>query len=189
MHGILHPRLDLARLRRGGDADLDALTNDFLGETRQAAVRHFEAQRQAAGAALNLLSGECRTFEMSVPAGGTTHLCGGTIVAHVSGPAFACWAASERGTPAQREERVIAQLRLLLQDLCDHDAQSCLALTASQCDAYDLDLRQLVAESLDRTSFAHLQRQADIHWEGTFVRSLDPPALVLVLSIDLQVPA
>lgn len=190
MHGILHPRLDLVRSRGdGSDVDLDALTNDFLGEMRRAAVGHFESQRARAETPINLLTGDCRTFQMTLPVGEVPRLCAGTIVAHVSGSAFACWAAAEPGSLAEREARVIAQIQLLLQDLSDHDVHGCLTLTESQCEAYDLDLMQLVAESLDRTSFSRLHRQADIHWEGTLVRSLDPPSLVLVLSIDLKVPA
>lgn len=190
MHGILHPRLDPAqRPGRGNDVDLDDLTNDFLGSMRRAAVDHFEHQRDEEGLPVNLLAGDCRTFQMSVPASGSGRLCGGTIVAHVSGPAIALWVASETGSLLVREERVMAQLQLVLQDLCDHDVQGCLTLTESQCEVYGLDLMQLVAESLDRTSFSRLQRQADIHWEGTLVTSLDPPALVLVVSIGLKVPA
>ena len=190
MHGILHPRLHLVRRPGdGSDVDLDALTNDFLGEMRRSAVDHFDRTRDAAPTPINILTGDCRTVQMSIPATESPRICGGTIVAHVSGPAFAVWAAAGTGSPAEREEQVLGQLQLVLQDLSDHDVQGCLTLTSSQCDAYDLDLRQLVAESLDRTTFSHLQRQADVHWEGTFVRSLDPPALVLVVSIDLQVPA
>jgi hypothetical protein len=186
MHGILHPRPDVAQRPGRGD-DVDGLTTEFLASMRRAAVARFDRQRDQAGLPVNVLANGCRTFQMSVPATGTAHLCGGVIVAHVSGPAFAAWVASQTGSLLVREDRVTAELQLVLQDLCDHDVQGCLTLTESQCEVYDLDLVQLVAESLDRTSFSRLQRQADIHWEGTLAKSLDPPVLVLVVSIGLKV--
>lgn len=187
MHGILHPRLKLVQPSPApADADLEALTTDFLGEMHRAALDHFEGQRLRSSSPSNVLAGECRTVQLTMPTGKGVGVCSGSIVAHVSGPAFAAWAASEPGPSSQRENRVLDQLKLVLQDLSDQDVHGCLALTESQCNVYDLDLVQLVAESLDRTTFSRLRRLPDIHWEGTLVKSLDPPALVLVLSIDLK---
>lgn len=184
MHGILRPRPTLVRPTQAkAGQDLDALTNEFLGETRASALGRFEGHRIRAAAPSNLLAGECHTVEHVIAPG--EHGSGGSIVAHISGSAFAAWAAAEPGYPGQREAHVLAQLKLVLQDLSDHDVHECLALTETQCDVYGLDLEQLIAESLDRTTFSHLRQQADIHWEGTLVKSLDPPALVLVVSIDL----
>ena len=187
MHGILRPRPSLGRAPQATvDTDLDALTDEFLGETRASALGRFEGHRIRAVAPSNVLAGECRTVERTVRHGPGHPACQGKIVAHISGPAFAAWAASEPGYPAQREGHVLTQLQLVLQDLADHDVHECLALTQTQCDVYALDLEQLIAESLDRTTFSHLRQHADIHWEGTLVKSLDPPALVLVVSIDLS---
>lgn len=187
MHGILRPRPTLARPSLTTvEVDLDALTHEFLGETRASAMQRFEGHRLEASAPSNVLAGECRTVERTVSS--SLRGCSGTIVAHISAPAFAAWTAAEPGFPAQREAHVLAQLQLVLQDLADHDVHSCLALTETQCDVYGLDLEQLVAESLDRTTFSHLGKPADVRWEGTLVKSLDPPALVLVVSLDLMVP-
>lgn len=184
MHGILRPRPTLPRAPQPKvDVDLDALTDEFLGEARASALGHFELHRIRSIAPSNLLTGECRTVERTVR--DSPGALAGKIVAHISGPAFAAWAASEPGYPAQREAHVLAQLQLVLQDLADHDVHECLALTQTQCDVYALDLEQLIGESLDRTTFSHLRQHPDIHWEGTLVKSLDPPALVLVVSIDL----
>lgn len=188
MHGILRPRTTIVRPSLTKvELDLDALTNEFLGETRAAALLRFDGRRIEASAACNALAGDCRTAERTVTS--TTGGCSGSIVAHVSAPAFAAWAASGPGFPAQREAHVLGQLQLVLQDLCDHDVHSCLALTEMQCDVYGLDVEQLVVESLDRTTFSRLGKPAAVRWEGTLVKSLDPPALVLVVSIDLAVPA
>ena len=186
MHGILRPRPTLVRPTQPKvDVDLDALTDEFLGETRASALGRFEGHRIRSATPSNILAGDCHTVERTIPGSPGPEGCQGKIVAHISGPAFAAWAAAEPGYPAQREGHVLAQLQLVLQDLADHDVHECLALTQTQCDVYGLDLEQLIAESLDRTTFSHLRQHADIHWEGTLVKSLDPPALILVVSIDL----
>ncbi|MFA5944165.1 MAG: hypothetical protein WC876_06840 [Candidatus Thermoplasmatota archaeon] len=187
MHGILRPRQTLVRPSQAqGGLDLEALTTEFLGDTHESAISHFEVHRIRSSAPSNLLAGDCRTVQRTVTAGHGDGGCNGTIVAHISAPAFTAWAATGPGQPQQREAHVLAQLQLMLQDLSDHEVHGCLALTQSQCDVYDLDLVQLVTESLERTTFSHLRQPAEIHWEGTLVKSLDPPALVLVVSIDLQ---
>lgn len=185
MHGILRPRPTLVRpLPAPVEGDLEALTAEFLGETRASALGRFEGHRLLSAAPSNLLAGECRTVQRTANAAARDG-SSATIVAHISAPAFAAWAACEPGYAGQRETHVLAQLQLMLQDLSDHDVHQCLALTETQCDVYDLDLAQLIQESLDRTTFSHLRQHADIHWEGTLVKSLDPPSLVLVVSIDL----
>jgi hypothetical protein len=185
MHGILRPRPTLVGPKPLTAAvDLDALAVQFLGEMRSSARGRFERHRRGSAAPSNLLDGDCRTVERTA-ATAFREQCSGTLVAHISAHAFSAWVAAEPGYPPQREAHVLAQLQLVLQDLADHGVHECLTLTESQCDVYDLDLAQLVAESLDRTTFSHLRRQADIHWEGTLVKSLDPPVLVMVVSIDL----
>ncbi|MHB1261110.1 MAG: hypothetical protein ACYC2H_05280 [Thermoplasmatota archaeon] len=169
-----------------GGLDLEALTNEFLGDAHESAVSHFEGHRIRSSAPSNMLAGDCRTVQRTVTSGHGAGGCNGTIVAHISAQAFAAWAASGPGAPPQREAHVFAQLQLMLQDLSDHEVHGCLALTKTQCEVYDLDLVQLIAESLERTTFSNLRRPAEIHWEGTLVKSLQPPALVLVVSIDLQ---
>jgi len=187
MHGILRPRPTLARASQPKvDTDLDALTNEFLGETRASALGRFEGHRLRSAAPSNVLAGECRTVERTVRESPGHPACQGKIVAHISGPAFAAWAGSGPGYAGRREGHVLEQLQLVLQDLADHDVHECLALTQTQCDVYALDLEQLITESLERTTFSLLRQHADIHWEGTLVKSLDPPALVLVVSIDLS---
>jgi hypothetical protein len=166
-------------------AGLEAVTTTFLREARESALGHFEGQRLRSDDVSNVLSGDTRTVQRIVEPRPGSPGCSGTIVAHISGPAFAAWVAMAPGHPSQREAHVLDQLQLVLQDLADHDVHSCLALTESQCEIYDLDLVQLVAESLERTSFSQLQRPADINWEGTLVKSLQPATLVLVVSIDL----
>lgn len=188
MHGILRPRQTLVRPSQAeGGLDLEALTTEFLDDAHQSAVGHFEGHRLRSLVPSNLLAGDCRTVQRTVAAGPDGG-CNGTIVAHVSAQAFAAWSANGSGPALQREAHVLAQLQLVLQDLSDHEVHGCLALTQSQCDVYDLDLMQLIAESLERTTFSLLRHPAEVHWEGTFVKSLHPPALVLVVSIDLQEP-
>src|SRR5688572_33107529 len=99
MHGILRPRPTLVRPTQAKvDVDLDALTTEFLVETRASALGRFEGHRIRSAAPSNVLAGECHTVERAIAPG--EHTSGGTIVAHISGPAFAAWAASEPGYPA-----------------------------------------------------------------------------------------
>lgn len=189
MHGILRPRQTLVRPSQAeGGLDIEALTNEFLGDAHASAVVHFESHRRSASAPSNFLAGDCRTVQRTVTSGHGAGGCNGTIVVHVSAQAFAAWCAGRPGSPLQREAHVLSELQLLLQDLSDHEAHGCLTLTQAQCEVYDLDLVQLVTESLERTTFSLLRRQAEVHWEGTLVKSLDPPALVLVVSVDLLEP-
>lgn len=154
---------------------LEAVTVDFLMQSRRSALAHFGAH--------GAWSADCHTVERTVPAQGGDSGCNGTIVAHVSGPIYDAWVAAAEGTLTQRKAHVEAQVQLVLQDLSDHDIHGYLALTQAQCEVYDQDLVQLVRQSLDRTTFTGLQRECAVHWEGTLVRSLQPPVLVLVVSI------
>jgi hypothetical protein len=178
MYGILGPRQTRVRLSdpkvAGG---IEAITTHFLRDARQSALGRFGHRTLASG---------CHTAQLTVPARPGAGGCTGTIVAHVSAPTFRAWMDSTYGTPAQRKEHVIEQMQLVLQDLSDHNMHGYLALTDAQCDVYDQDLVQLVTESLDRTSFSHLKRPCSVHWEGTLVKSLQPPVLVLVVSIGFQ---
>lgn len=154
---------------------LEAMTLNFLHQTRQAAMGRFAVHK--------ILMRDCFTVQCAVPARSATGPGTGTIVAHVSAPVLKAWTAAASGSPAQREAHVLEQLRLVLQDLSDHDMHVHLALTDTQRRMYGRDVAQLVSESLDRTSFCKLGREANVHWEGTLVRSLQPPFLVLVVSI------
>ena len=149
---------------------------NFLKQARQTALGRFDPTKLP-------LHG-CATIQCAVPgkaeAGGFT----GTIVLHVSPPVLEAWTKVAQGTVAERRSSVMGQLRLVLKDLSDHDLQACLALSQAQSDVYEQDLSQLVAESLERTTFTELRRHANIHWEGTLVRSMDPPFCIVVASID-----
>jgi hypothetical protein len=154
----------------------------FLKECRQSAVARFRDH------APTLLG--CRTIEHPVPPQPGSQGSTGMIVAHLSPAVCRAWDASSIGTLSERRARVAEEMQLALTDLADQDMHGYLALTDAQCDLFGPDLVQLVSESLERTSFSHLGRQADPHWEGTLVERLRPPYLVLVLSVDfLAAPA
>jgi hypothetical protein len=181
MHGILGPLQSRVHLPDHPPLGLEAVTQEFLSQARASAVARFEGAVLSAHRASGAHA--CHTEQRAARTGslGTT----GSIVIHASQPLMAAWSAAAAGTPREKAAHVSAQLQLVLQDLADHDAQDCLALTDTQCDVYDLDVVQLVAESLERTTFPSLGRPASVHWEGTLVQSLRPAMLVLVISIGL----
>ncbi len=181
MYGILGPRQTRVRLSHPQVAGgLEAATLDFLKETRQSALGRFAGR--------NPRPRSCLTVQRGVPARPGADGCIGTIVVHVSAPVANAWAAQGTGMHVERKAQVAEQLQLVLQDLCDQDVHGYLSLTDTQCDVYGHDLVQLVTESLGRTTFPQLGRACDVHWEGTLVRSLQPPALVLVVSIGFWEP-
>lgn len=177
MYGILHPHQDRTPAppsRR--DSDLEAVTLAFLRQAQRAALARFTPHP--------LWSRGCHTAQVTVhrrPGDSST----GAIVAYVSAEMMQAWSAASTGSDRDRRSHVLDQLSLVLHDLRDQQAHAVLALTSSQCEVYGLDLAQLVSESLQRTSFAALHRDCSIHWEGTLVRSLRPPAFVLTLSIGI----
>jgi hypothetical protein len=177
MFGILHPQQDRPSappVRPEGD--LEAVTVAFLRQAQRAALARFTPHSR--------WSRGCHTAQLAVeqrPGDSST----GAIVAYVSADLVQAWSAAAPGSARERKAHVMDQLRLVLQDLRDQQAHAALAFSSTQCEVYDLDLAQLVAESLQRTTFAALRRDCGIHWEGTLVRSLRPPAFVLALSIGL----
>lgn len=176
MFGILHPTQTFARAPiapRG--ADLEAVTLEFLLWAQRSALARFAGDpRWARG---------CHTAQVAVPVQPGRAACTGAIVAHVSATLVQEWTLARPGTPRQRKAHVLDQLQLVLKDLADHDVHGYLTLTPTQCEVYGQDLAQLVAEGLQRTTFAALGRQCSVQWEGTLVRSLQPPAFVLVISV------
>lgn len=175
MYGILSPREATVEYVPPTKRGLEAATASFLKQARRAALVRFEQPR--------LLFNTCLTVHCAVPARSTTEGGTGAIIAHVSPPLLKAWMMAAYGNQVERRAHVMAQLALVLQDLSDHDLHVQLALTDAQRDAYDDDLGQLVTESLSRTTFSHLGKTAKVHWEGTMVRSLKPPFLLLVVSI------
>ena len=175
MHGILRPRqappaaLDPA-------IDSEAAARLFLAQARNSALARFGRHR---------LFGGCFTTECAVSGHVRRGGCAGSIIVHWSPDLCKAWAKAVPLPAHERRAHVMQQIGLVLQDLSDHDAHSCLPLAASQRHAYQQDLSQLIRESLDRTTFALLRRMAQPHWEGSFVRSLRPPFLVLVASVRL----
>jgi|SRR5688572_8169590 len=157
---------------------MEVSTAKFLGECQQAAWARFGGG--SAGRDGN------RTVEHSVPPKPGDQGSTGMIVAHASAGLLQAWEASASGTPAQRRSHVESELHLALDDLADQDMHGYLAMTDELCAIFDPDLVQLLAESLDRTSFSHLGRKPEAHWEGTLVERVQPPYIVLVVSLDLE---
>lgn len=182
MHGILGPLQSRLRPADARPRGLEAVTEEFLSQARASAVERFQGailSARRARAAQACHTEQRATSPAGIGATGTT----GSIVIHASPTLVAAWGAVADGSPKQRTAHVRSQIQLVLQDLVDHDLHGCLALTDTQCDVYDLDVVQLVAESLERTTFPALGRPASVHWEGTLVQSLRPAMLVLVISI------
>lgn len=148
----------------------------FLKECRHSAVARFRSRHHGRLG--------CRTIEHPVPPKPGCSDSTGMIVAHLSPEVCAAWEQSVAGSVEQRRQHVESEVHLALTDLADQDMHGYLALTEAQARIFQPDLVQLVAESLDRTSFSHLGRKADPQWEGTLVERIRPPFLVLDLSID-----
>ena len=149
---------------------------DFLKQCRESAMAHFRAHQPIGRGA--------RTIEHLVPALTGSQGSTGMIVAHISPAVCRAWDATVEGNAQTKQAEVEAQVQLALGDMADQDIHGYLALTEAQCKVFEPDLIQLVNESLDRTTFSHLGRKADPHWEGTLVERLKPPYLVLIVSID-----
>jgi hypothetical protein len=182
MHGALVPwKTRVRSLDRAAARGVEVLSAEFLQQARESALAHFEGH--------TFLPGGCVTVQCRVAPRPGTGACPGTIMAHVSGAVLKAWEAAADGSAAEKKAHVLEQLQLVLTDMADHDTNGCLALTDAQRDVYDQDLAQLVTESLDRTTFCRLRRKAEVHWEGTLVRSLRPPFLVVVVSICFARPA
>ncbi len=156
-------------------------TPAFLKECHQSALTRFRGRRARPTS--------CLTIEHSVPAKPGDQDSTGLIVAHVSQAVTLAWEADQPGSARQKRARVEAGIHLVLEDLADQDMHGYLAITDAQCAIYNPDLVQLLHEALDRTTFSHLGRQPDAHWEGTLVERVQPPYLILVVSIDFAAPA
>src|SRR5690349_13409945 len=107
MHGILHLRPALASPPARGEVDTEALTAHFLADAHASALCRFELQRLRSSAPTNLLTGDGRSVQWNVHAPEARVRCTGSIVMHVSAPAFAAWAAAAPGAAAQREMHVL----------------------------------------------------------------------------------
>lgn len=177
MHGILGPLQTRSRCSTVVDCkDVARVTTEFLSATRRAAIERFHELDLHPTLTFNPECHSEQRVSETKPGGPST------TILHVSAALFASWASSFAGSTAETHRNVRDQMQLVLQDLADHDAARHLSLTEAQCTAYDLDLVQLVSESLARTTFCRLNRPAVVHWEGTLVQSFGPPALVLVVS-------
>lgn len=149
----------------------------FLEECRDSAMARFRGRRRVgAGKA-------CGTIEHPVPPKAGSQESTGMIVAHVSPAIWSAWESSAPGSPREKRAHVESEVHLALEDLADQDMHGYLALTDTQREFYGPDLVQLVRESLDRTTFSHLGRPSEPHWEGTLVERVRPPYLILALSI------
>ena len=125
----------------------------------------------------------CRTVEYSVPPKPGDEGSTGVIVAHLSPAVSLAWEASASGTLRQKRDHVQRQVRLALEDLAEQDMHGYLALSPQQRAVYNPDFVQMMEEALDRTTFSHLGRRPDPRWQGTLVESVEPPYLVLVVSV------
>ncbi|MEK6976230.1 MAG: hypothetical protein AABY18_07800 [Candidatus Thermoplasmatota archaeon] len=160
-------------------AELSSAT--FLRECRQSALARFRHKDDARIG--------CRTITHPVPPKPRCTESTGMIVAHISPALCLAWESAAPGTQREKRAHVDAQIHLALTDLADQDMHGYLAVTEAQCEVYDPDLTQLVSESLGRTSFSNLGRDADPHWEGTLVEKVKPPYLVLAVSIGFDGPS
>lgn len=160
-----------------GPGGIDILPEEFLRECRDSARARFRTGRT--------LHPSCHTVEYTVPPKFGDPGPTGTIVAHLSPQLSAAWQARVPGLPHVRRQHVEEQVRLALEDLGLQDMHGLLALTPGQRECYLLDLAQLVAEALDRTTFSRLGRAPLAHWEGTLVTRLQPPFVILAMSIRL----
>lgn len=159
----------------------DLLTSTaFLKECRGSALARFRRRGDARVS--------CRTIEHPVPPKPRCPDSTGLIVAHVSPAVCWAWEQNTPGTAREKRAHVEEQIHLALSDLADQDMHGYLAVTEEQCKLYDPDLTQLVTEALDRTTFSHLGREVDAHWEGTLVEKVRPPFLVLAVSIGFTDP-
>lgn len=162
-------------------AGQEVSTEAFLRECHQSALARFRSCHDGG------VGGH--TIEHRVPPRPGGQRSTGMIVAHVSPAVCADWENSAEGDSRQKHAHMETQMHLALEDLADQDMHGYLALTDAQCELYGPDLAQLVGESLDRTTFSHLGRRPDPHWEGTLVEQVQPPYLVLVVSIGFAGPA
>lgn len=160
-----------------GPSGAELSSTMFLQECRGSALARFRSRGRA--------QDTCRTIEHPVPPKPRCQESTSLIVAHVSRALCQAWERLVPGDARAKRTHVDEQIHLALKDLADQDMHGYLAVTDEQCEMYDPDLTQLVTESLGRTTFSHVGRAADPHWEGTLVEQVRPPFLLLALSIGL----
>ncbi len=161
-----------------GPGGAEVSTTAFLRECHQSALARFRRKGEARIG--------CRTISHPVPPKPRCTESTGVIIAHVSPDLCWVWESMAPGNARQKRAHVDQQIHLALTDLADQDMHGYLAVTPQQCEMYDPDLTQLLSESLERTTFTHVGRIADPHWEGTLVEKVEPPYLVLAVSIGLD---
>lgn len=177
---VTHPKSRQASVQfadPSAPSGVQVSTAAFLKECEQSALARFRGRRQGRLA--------CRTIQHLVPPKPGDEGSTGMIVAHVSPEVWSAW---ETGLPSsllEKRAHIEAQLHLALEDLADQDMHGYLAITKEQCAIYKPDLTQLMDEALDRTTFSRLGRRSDPNWEGTLVGRVQPPYLVLVVSIGM----
>lgn len=154
---------------------VEITTSDFLQQCRLSALARFRSRSDSASG--------CHTIEHVVPPKLGDRGPTGSILVHVSSDIMQTWERSAPGDPPAKHAHVVEQLHLALEDLADQDVHGFLALTDEQRAIFVPDLVQLVQEALERTSFAKLTQKPIVNWEGTLVKSVRPPYLVLVISI------
>lgn len=153
----------------------------FLAECRQSALARFRKGQTGRVT--------CRTVKHVVPAKAGDVGSTGMIVAHLSKNVCAAWDAALGEEILDKDAHIDAEIHVVLEGLADQDMHGYLALTKEQCAFYAPDLVQLVHESLERSSFSKVNLRSDPRWEGTMVGRVQPPYLVLVISIDLAADA
>ena len=158
-----------------GPSGVELTSATFLDECRGSALARFRSRGDARIA--------CRTIEHAVPPKPRCQESTGRIVAYLSPALCSAWEQTVPGSAREKRAHVDEQVHLALKDLADQDMHGYLAVTDEQCEMYDPDLTQLITESLDRTTFTHVGRRIDPHWEGTLVEQVQPPFLVLAISV------
>lgn len=149
---------------------------EFLQECHRSAAKRFAEAPGRPG---------MHTVEYLIPPRFGELRSTGVILAHIEDRLYRHWQTWTRQHSRRPEAHLEKQLQLALEDVAMQDMHGMLALTEEQREAYILDLKQLVAEALDRTTFGRIGVDPEIHWEGTLVQRLDPPMAVLVISIGV----
>ncbi|MHB8634763.1 MAG: hypothetical protein ACYDBQ_12515 [Thermoplasmatota archaeon] len=148
---------------------------EFARACQASALGRFHAGRGGVGG--------CAVVEYAVPPKFGDLASSGVIVAYVSPDVVAAWRKLSPPQFGDEETELERQMLLVLEDLGQQDIHGLLAFTRPQRTTYSDDLGQLVCEALERTTFSHLHRIPEIHWEGTLVERLSPPFVALILSI------
>lgn len=172
------PKIREPRVQYGdpeGPGGVDITPEEFASACRTSALARFRTPRT--------LHPACPAVGYTVPPKFGDPGPTGAIVAHLDPRLVAAWEAAVAGLAHERRRHVEQQVALALEDLGLQDMHGLLALTPGQRDFFALDLAQLVAEALDRTTFSRLGRAPLAQWEGTLVQRLSPPFVVLQLSI------